>query len=343
LPEFQPGKKLILIDAMSLVFRAFHAPMQMDLRSPSGMPTKAVYIFVRTLRKILKDHRPDLVGVAFDLAAPTFRDKLFERYKANRPEFPEELAVQLPYVRRFCQAMGVKLVEKEGFEADDVMGTLAKRGSDEGLNAFIVSGDQDLYQLVDQHTFVLKPRGGSVDRESFIVPMTPDEIVEEANQARLASHEPELTEDQKQSSKKTEEGKLQEALDNVKLSNVELESVLNVIGVKPSQVVDWLALTGDPSDNIRGSAFSRSGATPRAGGQKAKLHRAERGNRSYPQVRHARQGARKLRAGGKAKLPRRTARFQKRSAAQSRTRHHPARRTPGCRSCRSQDCVARLS
>jgi DNA polymerase-1 len=277
LPEFQPGKKLVLIDAMSLVFRAFHAPMQMDLRSPSGMPTKAIYIFVRTLRKILKDHRPDLVGVAFDLAAPTFRDKLFERYKANRPEFPEELAVQLPYVRRFCQAMGVKLVEKEGFEADDVMGTLAKRGSDEGLNAFIVSGDQDLYQLVDQHTFVLKPRGGSVDRESFIVPMTPDEILEEANQARLATHEPELTEDQKQSIKKTEEGKLQEALDNVKLSTVELESVLNVIGVKPSQVVDWLALTGDPSDNIPGARPFPGQEPPLAPGAKKRSYIGPKG------------------------------------------------------------------
>ena len=124
--ESQQGKKLVLIDAMSLVFRAFHAPMQMELRSPGGMPTKAIYIFVRTLRKILKDHRPDYVGVAFDLAAPTFRDKLFEEYKANRPAFPEELALQLPYVRRFCRALGLALVEKEGYEADDVMGTLAK-------------------------------------------------------------------------------------------------------------------------------------------------------------------------------------------------------------------------
>jgi len=173
--------------------------------------------------------------------------------------------------------MGVKLVEKEGFEADDVMGTLAKRGSDEGLNAFIVSGDQDLYQLVDQHTFVLKPRGGSVDRESFIVPMTPGEIVEEANQARLATHEPELTEDQKQSSKKTEEGKLQEALDNVKLSNVELESVLNVIGVKPSQVVDWLALTGDPSDNIPGARPFPGQEPPLAPGAKKRSYIGPKG------------------------------------------------------------------
>ena len=88
----QTANKLFLIDAMSLVFRAFFAPMQMALVSPSGMPTKAIYIFVRTMRKLLKDHQPDHIAVAFDLAAPTFRDKLFEEYKANRPEFPEELA-----------------------------------------------------------------------------------------------------------------------------------------------------------------------------------------------------------------------------------------------------------
>ena len=95
------SSRLFLIDAMSLVFRAFHAPMQMELVSPKGIPTKAVYIFVRTLRKLLKSYPSDHVAVAFDTPAPTFRDKLFEEYKANRPEFPPELEPQLPYVRKF--------------------------------------------------------------------------------------------------------------------------------------------------------------------------------------------------------------------------------------------------
>src|SRR5579863_10382260 len=103
---------------MSLVFRAFFAPMQTPLASPSGMPTKAIYIFIRTLRKLLKDYKPEYFAVAFDLSAPTFRDKLFETYKANRPAFPEDLVVQLPYVRRFCEALGLPIVEKEGFEAE---------------------------------------------------------------------------------------------------------------------------------------------------------------------------------------------------------------------------------
>jgi DNA polymerase-1 len=201
LAEFQPGKKLVLIDAMSLVFRAFHAPMQMDLRAPSGLPTKAIYIFVRTLRKILKDHQPDLVGVAFDLAAPTFRDKLFEQYKANRPAFPEELALQLPYVRRFCRALGLTLVEKEGYEADDVMGTLAEGAAAQGTDVFIVSGDEDLFQLVKDHVKVLKPSRGASEGETLC----------------------------------------------------DAEKVKEVLGVEPSQVVDWLALTGDPSDNIPGA------------------------------------------------------------------------------------------
>jgi DNA polymerase-1 len=195
------GKKLFLIDAMSLVFRAFYAPMQMSLVSPGGLPTKAVYIFLRTLRKLLKEHRPDYVAVAFDLAAPTFRDKLFEEYKANRPAFPEDLAVQLPYVRRFCRALGLPLVEREGFEADDVIGTLAQAGSAGGADVFIVSGDEDLFQLVNDRVRVLKPSRGASDGETLC----------------------------------------------------DAEKVKEILGVGPSQVVDWLALTGDPSDNIPGA------------------------------------------------------------------------------------------
>jgi DNA polymerase-1 len=197
----QAAHKLFLIDAMSLVFRAFFAPMQMTLASPSGMPTKAIYIFVRTLRKLLKDHQPDHVAVAFDLAAPTFRDKLFEEYKANRPEFPEDLSVQLPYVRRFCRALGLPLVELEGFEADDLIGTLARAGSTQGAEIFIVSGDEDLFQLVNDRVRVLKPSRAASDGETLC----------------------------------------------------DAEKVKQILGVEPAQVVDWLALTGDPSDNIPGA------------------------------------------------------------------------------------------
>jgi DNA polymerase-1 len=201
LARAQAPEKLFLVDALSLVFRSFFAPMQAALVSPSGLPTKAIYIFVRTLRKLLKDYHPEHVAVAFDLSAPTFRDKLFETYKANRPEFPEDLNLQLPYVRRFCAALGLPLIEREGFEADDIMGTLAKEGKAQGFEVLLVSVDEDLFQLVDDGVKVLKPSRG---------PDQPEVLCDRA---------------------KVEE----------------------IIGVKPEQVVDWLALTGDPSDNIPGA------------------------------------------------------------------------------------------
>ncbi len=201
LANAEAGKKILLIDAMSLIFRAFFAPMQTALVSSSGVPTKATYIFLRTLRKLLKKYSPDYIAVAFDLAAPTFRDELFRAYKANRPAFPEDLTVQLPYVRRFCRALGIPLVEKEGFEADDVIGTLAKQAAAKGLGVFIVSGDEDLFQLVDNKVRVLKPSRGAGEEETLC-----------------------------------DEAKVEE-----------------ILGIKPAQVVDWLALTGDSSDNIPGA------------------------------------------------------------------------------------------
>jgi DNA polymerase-1 len=221
----QPAQTLFLIDAMSLVFRAFFAPMQMALVAPSGLPTKAVYIFLRTLRKLLKDHHPAYLAVAFDLAAPTFRDKLFQEYKANRPEFPEDLAVQLPFVRRFCRALGLPLVEREGFEADDVIGTLAQAGSTEGVDVLIVSGDEDLFQLVNDRVRVLKPSRGASEGETLC-----------------------------------DAGKVKE-----------------ILGVAPSQVVDWLALTGDPSDNIPGARPLPGHEPPLAEGEKRRSYIGPKG------------------------------------------------------------------
>ena len=224
-PPAAEGQKLFLIDAMSLVFRAFYAPMQTALTSPSGIPTKAIYIFVRTLRKLLKDHQPSYVAVAFDLAAPTFRDKLFEEYKANRPAFPEELSVQLPYVRRFCQALGIPLVEKEGFEADDVIGTLAADGAQRNLNVSIVSGDEDLFQLVGERVRVLKPARGAAEGETVC----------------------------------------------------DAEKVKEILGVEPGQVVDWLALTGDPSDNIPGARPLPGQEPPQVEGAKKRSYIGPKG------------------------------------------------------------------
>ncbi|HLY61602.1 MAG TPA: DNA polymerase I [Terriglobia bacterium] len=246
--ESAKGGKLFLIDAMSLVFRAFFAPMQMALVSPSGMPTKAIYIFVRTLKKLFKDHRPDQIAIAFDTSAPTFRDKAFEEYKANRPAFPEDLGVQLPFVHRFCDAMGLRLVERDGYEADDIIGTLARQ-SNRPNYTFIVSGDEDLCQLVDDRTFLLKPARSGTDQQTLVVVHTLKELVEE-EEKRIGRK---LNDTETEKLRNELEEKLQRGLGALKLSQVDVKSVREIIGVDPAKVVDWLALTGDPSDNIPGA------------------------------------------------------------------------------------------
>ncbi len=148
--------RLFLIDAMGYIFRAYHAPME-RLRSPSGVPTKVPYLFATMVRRLLKAWQPDYLAVVFDVAAPTFRDELFAAYKAQRPPMPEDLAQQLPYVRRLCEAMRLPVLEYEGYEADDVIATLARQAAARGLEVFVVTSDKDLLQLVDDHIRVLLP------------------------------------------------------------------------------------------------------------------------------------------------------------------------------------------
>jgi len=152
-----PRKRLFLVDAMGFVFRAFYAPME-RLRSPSGLPTKVPYVFANMLRKLGKDWSPDYLGVVFDLPGPTFRDELYKEYKAQRPPMPEDLVVQLPMVKRLCEVMRLPTVAKEGYEADDVIGTLSHQAAERGLDVFIVTADKDMLQLVCDRT----AGGGSV-------------------------------------------------------------------------------------------------------------------------------------------------------------------------------------
>jgi DNA polymerase-1 len=151
------AKRLFLIDAMGFVFRAFYAPME-RLRSPNGLPTKVPYVFANMLRKLAKDWSPDYLAVVFDLPGPTFRDELFKEYKAQRPPMPEDLAIQLPMVRRLCDAMRLPVVAREGYEADDVIGTLSRQAAERGLEVFIVTADKDMLQLVRDQA----PGGGRI-------------------------------------------------------------------------------------------------------------------------------------------------------------------------------------
>jgi DNA polymerase-1 len=160
-------KKLFLVDAMGFIFRAYFAPMA-RLNSPSGLPTKVPYLFSNMLRKLQKEHAPDYLAVVFDTREPTFRDKLFDKYKAQRPPMPDELAVQLPYVRRMCEAMRLPILEYPGFEADDVIGALATQADKKGLDVSIVTSDKDMMQLVGGNVRVLRP-GGAPDKSDLIV------------------------------------------------------------------------------------------------------------------------------------------------------------------------------
>ncbi|HEY6465366.1 MAG TPA: DNA polymerase I [Candidatus Acidoferrales bacterium] len=151
-------KRLFLVDAMGYIFRAFYAPMD-RLQTTSGMPTKVPYLFATMMRRLLqnKDLRPDYVAVVFDVSAPTFRDKLFEQYKAQRQPMPQDLSIQLPFVRRYCQAMRLPILEYPGYEADDVIGSLAHQATREDLDVYIITSDKDMLQLVADRVKVLNP------------------------------------------------------------------------------------------------------------------------------------------------------------------------------------------
>jgi DNA polymerase-1 len=154
------AKKLFLIDAMGLIFRAFYAPMA-RLNSLSGTPTKVPYLFGNMVRKLLKDLQPEYIAVVFDPSGPTFRDKLFADYKAERPAMPDELASQLPLVRRLCEALCLPMIETPGYEADDVIGALARQAERHKLDVYIVTSDKDLMQLVGGRVRLLRPGQGT--------------------------------------------------------------------------------------------------------------------------------------------------------------------------------------
>src|SRR6201987_5054228 len=135
---------------MSFIFRAYHArARQRGMSTRKGLPTAAVYVFVNMLRKLRDDFSPQYLAAVFDVAAPTFRDEQYKEYKANRSEMPGELAQQIPYIRRALEAYRIPILEMPGFEADDVIGTLAKKAADRDYSVFVVSSDKDMMQVVN--------------------------------------------------------------------------------------------------------------------------------------------------------------------------------------------------
>ncbi|MCO5252491.1 MAG: DNA polymerase I [Candidatus Kapabacteria bacterium] len=150
-------KKLFLIDGMSLVFRAHHAMIKSGLKSPSGEPTGALFGFTNMISSLLERENPEYISVAFDREEPTFRHERYEAYKANRAEFPEELIPQLPRIKQFLEFVGIKCIEIARFEADDIIGTIAKNASANEWQAVCVTSDKDYYQLVDEKVTLMKP------------------------------------------------------------------------------------------------------------------------------------------------------------------------------------------
>src|SRR5277367_5907573 len=148
---------------MGYIFRAFFAPMD-RLQTSGGIPTKVPYLFATMMRRLLNDknRRPDYLAVVYDHPSPTFRDKLFASYKAQRPPMPDELSIQMPFVRRYCDAMRLPILEYPGYEADDVIGSLARQAREEDLEIFIVTSDKDLMQLVGGPVRLLNPTKGDL-------------------------------------------------------------------------------------------------------------------------------------------------------------------------------------
>lgn len=155
--------KIILIDGNSLIYRTFYAIREMN--NSKGMPTNAIYGFVNILVKIQEEFKPDYLAVAFDLKGPTFRHLAYEDYKGGRQKMPEELAQQFPVLKELLEKMNIAILEKEGYEADDIIGTFAKVFSHKGFKADIITGDRDAFQLVDENINVLYTKRGISDLE----------------------------------------------------------------------------------------------------------------------------------------------------------------------------------
>ncbi|MDH5469148.1 MAG: DNA polymerase I, partial [Gammaproteobacteria bacterium] len=188
-------RPLLLVDGSSYLYRAFHVPNLQRLTNSEGKPTGAVYGVINMLKSLLAEYDPELIAVVFDARGKTFRHEMYDQYKANRPSMPEELAAQVEPLHALVRAMGLPLLQVEGVEADDVIGTLATQASAAGMDTVISTGDKDMAQLVDTHVTLVNT-----------------------------------------------------------MSNTTLDcrGVEEKFGVTPAQIVDFLALTGDSSDNIPG-------------------------------------------------------------------------------------------
>jgi DNA polymerase-1 len=179
-------KKLFLLDAYALIFRAYYAFISNPMTNSQGMPTSTVFGFTLVLDEILRKENPSHIAVVFDPPGPTFRHEMFPLYKANRESTPEDIKSAVPYIKRLIEGFNIPVVEVAGFEADDVIGTMAKMANKEGFNVYMMTPDKDFAQLVSDRVFMYKPgRGGAAPevlgpaeiRDKFLVEH-PEQVID---------------------------------------------------------------------------------------------------------------------------------------------------------------------
>ncbi len=146
------AKKLYIIDGHAHIYSAYYAPMR-PLTSPSGEPTKAAFVFTNTLLGLLDRKKPDMLVVTMDSKAPSFRVDMYPDYKAHRPPMPEDLPAQIGRIERILEAMNIPMLRVDGWEADDLIGTLCKQAAEKGIDSYICSKDKDMLQLLGKHVF----------------------------------------------------------------------------------------------------------------------------------------------------------------------------------------------
>ncbi|MCA1793360.1 MAG: hypothetical protein LC660_05705 [Desulfobacteraceae bacterium] len=175
----QDPEKVFLIDGSAFLYRAFHAIQ--SLSTAQGHPTNATFGVTRILMKLIREKNPVYAAVFFDVKGLTFRHELYEDYKANRPPMPDELAAQIPDVRRMITALNIPIVQKMGYEADDLVGTFARMAKEQGFDVVMVTGDKDFIQLITDHCILWDPMKDTVmDRAAVRADMDiePDQFID---------------------------------------------------------------------------------------------------------------------------------------------------------------------
>ena len=153
-------KRLFLLDAYALIFRGYYAFIKNPRINSKGLDTSAILGFTNSLLDVIKRERPDHLAVCFDKGGSVARNEMFPEYKANRDETPEAIKIAVPYIEQILKAMHIPIMVKEGYEADDVIGTLAKQAEKQGYQTFMVTPDKDFAQLVSENIFMYRPRFG---------------------------------------------------------------------------------------------------------------------------------------------------------------------------------------